>query len=460
MNILNFDKNIVTALYGAIVLKYIVSDLVPRSIMKGRTNAVKQIDDIEISFAQWTAVMEGNPCPFCARKNGQVISTDNPDYARCQPPAHINCVCTWTYIASDEVDGDGNPIQETWTAPEAKDRKQFRMFDMYNATPSQLDELARIYSKKGLNFLADIQNARDRLPWKSGMLIVEDIVGWEKILATDSLDEAKRKAVKNAGLLSENLNNKFQKKFKSFTGKNIILPETTEDFHNYLQGMGVPKNEFDLIRGYNGKEIIISPKDVIGMGNGEPYHIKALVHELFHSSTKEPYKDIFYKEGLTELYSRSWVVNNVSGANYKDFIVDDYQDYCADMLLQLINKYDGDKEKINKRMQTIISSGKLVKQGWKKSLSFKSEEIRREQYNAVLKLLQNKDLFEKEINEYSKVMPEFLTEKELQINIEGILHSGRSNDKIEEEIEKFKKINENFRNEDFNKELLEWYLKN
>lgn len=154
-------------------LKGIVEPMVAFEISsvvnRGRDNAIKSIDGINIAFAQWSANMEGNPCPFCADKNGEIISVDNPDYVDCQPPVHPNCECIWVYITDQERTGNGEIIEETWNSPDDEDKLKFRMFDIYNA--KDLDRLVDIFvsksvriseehEKKLINKITDLKNER------------------------------------------------------------------------------------------------------------------------------------------------------------------------------------------------------------------------------------------------------------------------------------------------------------
>ncbi len=165
----------------------VISDAVNR----GRDNAIKSVDGINITHAEWSANLEGNPCPFCAERNGQIVSINNPDYVDCQPPVHPNCECIWVYFTGKERTGDGNLIEEDWTPPADEDRLKFRMFDIYNA--KDLDNLAEIFASKAVRISEEqeeilysrIQKIRDKILME-GSIDIENILGWQKLIPEDS----------------------------------------------------------------------------------------------------------------------------------------------------------------------------------------------------------------------------------------------------------------------------------
>lgn len=65
-------------------------------------------EDPRFAFAQWSALLDNVTCPLCQRRDGQVISTANPEFKSWSPPIHFGpCRCVWVPVK-------GTDVEETW----------------------------------------------------------------------------------------------------------------------------------------------------------------------------------------------------------------------------------------------------------------------------------------------------------------------------------------------------------
>lgn len=138
----------------------LVSSEIANAVNRGRDNAIKSIDGVNIAFAQWSAILDDAVCDFCGERDGQIISVDSPEYDSCQPPAHGNCRCIYVYITSEERTGEGKEIEEDWTPVKEEDKLHFRVFEIENA--KDLDSLAELYAKKDVRLLELIYNSEEK----------------------------------------------------------------------------------------------------------------------------------------------------------------------------------------------------------------------------------------------------------------------------------------------------------
>ncbi len=353
-------------------------------------------------YWQYWAVEDSRTRPEHRELNGKVFRYDDPFWKSFYPPNGFNCRCKVIALSERDLERMGLKVESSEGMLFIKDRlvsektgemrpvTVYKNPDIRNPSTGKIIEISPdvgwSYNPGETSWEPDLNKYPDELvsffnkdnsqePQLSKKITFKNIPGWQDITEIDTEEEARNKAYNNTALLGREIREKIEIQFNRKIPEEYIYSRTEKEFSDtYRKHTGI---ELDgNATGYCilNKAIGIHPNIVIKAGYGDLSGCFTLTHESFHPIGRNNFKgDRFKEEGVTNLNTAIFIIENIEGVKPED-IVNYLSKDDIDILLKMILRYNGDREKIIKNIKQLRTLSPIVASAYTKSFKSLSDK--------------------------------------------------------------------------------------
>jgi len=353
-------------------------------------------------YWQYWAVEDSRTRPEHRKLNGKVFRYDDPFWKSFYPPNGFNCRCKVIALSERDLKRMGLKVESSEGMLSIEDRLvsektgEMRPVTVYknpnirNPSTGKIIEISPdvgwSYNPGETSWDPDLNKYPDDLvsffnkdnPQEqqlSQKIAFKNIPGWQDIAESDTEEEVRSKAYSNVELLGREIRKKIETQFNRKIPEEYIYAKTEKEFTDTYENITGKKLDSDAT-GYCilNRVIGIHPNTVIKAGQGELPGCFTLTHESFHPIGRNNFKgDRFKEEGVTDLNTAIFITENIEGVKPED-IVNYLSKDSVDILLKMILRYNGDREKIIKNIKQLRTLSPIVAKAYTKSFKELSDE--------------------------------------------------------------------------------------